>query len=166
MSIILLLSWSSNNVNTSFVVLAFKHVCLSNYGGYECIPISPHCAWRTGIHSFCNMAKGPPKLWSAPDKKKRYSKNFWCSCFTKLHWCKGYYAVSFVFVKLDFILKALLLYFCLDLVAKEIGLNIVLTTICLQDLQDLDSDWKLQKTLVLIIIWQIPISNSIISADK
>ena len=59
---------------------------------------------------------------------------------TKLHGCKGYYAVSFVFVKLDFILKALLLYFRLDLVAKEIGLNIVLTTICLQDLQDLDSD--------------------------
>ena len=74
------MSWSSNNVNTSFVVLAFKHVCLSNYGGYECIPISPHCAWRTGIHSFCNMAKGPPKLWSSPVKKKRYSKNFWCSC--------------------------------------------------------------------------------------
>ena len=48
--------------------------------------------------------------------------------------------MSFVFVKLDFILKALLLYFRLDLVAKEIGLNIVLTTICLQDLQDLDSD--------------------------
>ena len=59
---------------------------------------------------------------------------------TKIHGCKGYYAMSFVFVKLDFILKALLLYFCLDLVAKEIGLNIVLTTICLQDLQDLDSD--------------------------
>ena len=77
-----------------------------------------------------------------PPSKRKGIRKLLVFLLTKLHECKGYYAVSFVSVKLDFILKALLLYFgfCLDLVAKEIGLNIVLTTICLQDLQDPDRD--------------------------
>ena len=72
------MSWSSNNVNIYFVVLAFKHVCLDQI--MEDMSVFRYRLIMHDEQEYKAFVIWPRVHPNYGQKEKVYSKNFWCSC--------------------------------------------------------------------------------------